>query len=141
MHPLKKLTLSKTLHKKVFHWGFLQFPADLVTFAEEIPNGKLYFLRRKIWWNLKLTGKEEQNLRSFNSDVPRNWPEFYFTQFYFSDQVRYKFGNFLVIVNTWHLVWVRFKSIKPGFHVSMSPKVWMFRVKSVLRSFLERFTP
>ena len=26
-------------------WPNPQFPADLVTFAEEIPNGKLHFLR------------------------------------------------------------------------------------------------
>ena len=37
-------------------WPNLQFPADLVTFAEEILNGKLHFLRSEkfeeiFWWN------------------------------------------------------------------------------------------
>ena len=37
------ISLSCTKNK-VFHCGFLQFPADLVTFTEEILNEKLHFL-------------------------------------------------------------------------------------------------
>ena len=36
--------IIRCIKNEVFHSGFLPFPADLVTFTEEILNGKLYFL-------------------------------------------------------------------------------------------------
>ena len=41
----------EALHKnEVFHYGFLQVPADLVTFTEEIHNRKLHFLCIEIFY-------------------------------------------------------------------------------------------
>ena len=44
--PLKivKERINHCAKNKVFHYRFLQFPADLVTFTEEICNGKLHVL-------------------------------------------------------------------------------------------------
>ena len=45
--------------KEDLHSGFLEETADLVTFTEEIPNGKLYFLC-SVWVNReKLCGNYE----------------------------------------------------------------------------------
>ena len=49
----------EALHKnEVFHYGFLQVPADLVTFTEEIHNRKLHFLCSEIFYYQQSWHKE-----------------------------------------------------------------------------------
>ena len=69
----RQITLHKSTKNEVFHLGFLQYmwpnpreTADLVTFTEEIPNGKLHFLcsARRLWWKHEIIKSIWQNDQS-----------------------------------------------------------------------------